>query len=313
MEINCKYCPKNDGIYCCGKIIPHETFYNPHNLEGEIWKPIIGYENLYHVSNYGRVKSLLGGNLKQSTVRILKNRVMKSGYHEVVLYKNKVGKPFKVHRLVATAFIPNAENKPCIDHIDTNRINNNVKNLRWVTIKENCNNSISLKKFRKRMLGENNPFYGKRLSDSHKKKMSLAKMGILNGNRSIPVIQINPHNGQKLKEYQSSAEAERNTGAKEPNILRCCKHNRPIAGGFAWAYKTEYDMCKDTSVYVRPIKYRSLLKPICQYTKEGILVNEYNSLKEASRVTGISKNNISRSAVKQKSLAGGYMWKYKIK
>ena len=197
--------------------------------------------------------------------------------------------------------------------IDTNRINNNVKNLRWVTIKENCNNSISLKKFRKRMLGENNPFYGKRLSDSHKKKMSLAKMGILNGNRSIPVIQINPHNGQKLKEYQSSAEAERNTGAKEPNIIRCCKHNRPIAGGFAWAYKTEYDMCKDTSVYVRPIKYRSLLKPICQYTKEGILVNEYNSLKEASRVTGISKNNISRSAVKQKSLAGGYMWKYKIK
>ena len=67
------------------------------------------------------------------------------GYLFVVLYDGELHKRRPIHRIVADAFIPNPENKPCVDHIDTNRTNNNVDNLRWVTYKENANNPLSLK------------------------------------------------------------------------------------------------------------------------------------------------------------------------
>ena len=111
----------------------------------EQWKKIDGYEN-YSVSCNGEIRN-------DKTGRILKAGMCR--YKSVVLYKNGKGKTFKVHRLVAEAFIPNPNNLPCVDHINTIRYDNRVENLRWCTQKENNNNSLTLEKMSKVMKGKN--------------------------------------------------------------------------------------------------------------------------------------------------------------
>lgn len=96
----------------------------------ERWKPIAGYEN-YSVSSWGRVRNNLTGD-------ILQQERHDKGYLRVDLYgKRGERKHLKVHRLVAEAFIPNTEKKPCVNHIDGNNKNNSISNLEWVTDKEN--------------------------------------------------------------------------------------------------------------------------------------------------------------------------------
>ena len=112
------------------------------NLDGEIWKDVVGYEGLYQVSNIGRIKSLqktfigsLGRPITYA-VKIMKP-VNNQGYKALTLRKNKIRKTLKIHRLVAQAFIPNPENKPDVNHKDLNRSNNHVDNLEWCTRSEN--------------------------------------------------------------------------------------------------------------------------------------------------------------------------------
>jgi len=94
------------------------------------WKQIDEYD--YFVSNTGLVRNKSG--------KILKQMECIRGYVRVGLYKNKGMKKHLVHRLVALAFIPNPENKPQIDHADSNPSNNDVSNLRWATPSENTSN-----------------------------------------------------------------------------------------------------------------------------------------------------------------------------
>ena len=104
----------------------------------EIFVGIKGYENMYEISNIGRVKSLARFNSKKE--RFLKFDIDKKTYTEyfrVTLSKNNQTEKFIVHRLVAEAFIPNPENKPYVNHMDNDGTNNNVDNLEWVTHSEN--------------------------------------------------------------------------------------------------------------------------------------------------------------------------------
>lgn len=78
----------------------------------------------------------------------------------------------KVYRVIAQLFVPNPENKPEVDHIDTNRNNNRADNLRWVTHKENMNNPITLQRLIDSNKGERNGMYGKKHSDETKQKLS---------------------------------------------------------------------------------------------------------------------------------------------
>jgi len=98
-------------------------------MTDEIWKNIIDYES-YSISDLGNVRN-------NTTGRILKPNKNKNGYFMVKLSKNKILKTFLVHRLLALAFIKNPEDKEAVDHIDNNRQNNNLTNLRWATLAEN--------------------------------------------------------------------------------------------------------------------------------------------------------------------------------
>jgi hypothetical protein len=101
-----------------------------------VFKDIDGYEK-YDVSNYGHVRNKKSG-------RILKPATDRGGYHHVSLSKNGKRKNLQVHRLVLIAFVPNPDNKPMCDHIDRNRTNNCLYNLRWSTCSENnINTGIS--------------------------------------------------------------------------------------------------------------------------------------------------------------------------
>lgn len=102
----------------------------------EIWRQIKGYENLYEVSNLGRVKSLPRyGTI--NVARIIKLNHKKSGYVNVTLTKNNSKRTFRVHRLVAEAFIPNPNNKKQVNHINGDKKDNSVSNLEWSTPSEN--------------------------------------------------------------------------------------------------------------------------------------------------------------------------------
>ena len=103
------------------------------------YKWVIGYENLYAISDKGDVYSF-------RSHKYLKPHPNHKGYLMVDLYDGFGGREKGIiHRMVAKAFIPNPDNKPEVDHIDTNRQNNNVYNLRWVTRKENQNNDLTRK------------------------------------------------------------------------------------------------------------------------------------------------------------------------
>ena len=102
-----------------------ETFIKSISEKEEEWKPVIGYEDSYIISNFGKLVSI-----KRKIPIQIKPKTSTQGYLHVVLYSKGVRRYTSIHRLVALAFIPNPENKPQIDHIDRNRANNVHTNLR---------------------------------------------------------------------------------------------------------------------------------------------------------------------------------------
>jgi hypothetical protein len=101
----------------------------------ELWKKITGYE-YYFISSLGIVK-----NTQFNKEKYLKKAKTTIGYEVVLLYKKGKRTLFYVHRLVAINFIPNTENKPQVNHIDGNKLNNCIDNLEWNTAKENINHA----------------------------------------------------------------------------------------------------------------------------------------------------------------------------
>lgn len=113
-------------------------------MKKEIWKDVVGYENIYEVSNLGRIRSAKGKTThsvlhgtRKWTPRVLKQKISEDGTCRADLWKNKAPKTFLVHQLVANAFIKKVEGKDYINHIDGNRLNNHVDNLEWCTYEEN--------------------------------------------------------------------------------------------------------------------------------------------------------------------------------
>lgn len=140
----------------------------------EIWKDIKGYETLYQVSNLGRVKSI-----KNGRNRLLKPALISSGYYQVQLQNRR----FLIHRLVAEAFIKAIPEGYVVDHIDRNKLNNNVDNLRIITRAKNS--SIANK--------------GRKMTAEHKAKIALANTGRTFSHTEETKIKLsNAHRGKKI-------------------------------------------------------------------------------------------------------------------
>jgi len=114
----------------------------------EIWVKIINFEN-YKVSNFGNVKRIESSVMySNNKIHIHKQRLLKKdivkGYNRITLSNNNKIKRFLVHRLVGLYFLQNTENKPCINHKNGNKLDNNVTNLEWVTYSENEKHSYKV-------------------------------------------------------------------------------------------------------------------------------------------------------------------------
>ncbi len=120
------------------------------NIE-EIWKDIPELIGKYQSSSIGRIRSIertivqSNGRVRKFPSKILKHFIDDSGYPRICLYKNDCSpRKYKVHRLVAMAFIPNPDNLPMVNHIDSNKLNACVENLEWCTAQENVIHSFEV-------------------------------------------------------------------------------------------------------------------------------------------------------------------------
>lgn len=96
----------------------------------EEYRPVGGYEGLYEISNYGNIRSL-------RTNRLMKKQIHSRGYYQVMLCKNGKAEHKRIGRMVAEAFIPNDDNLPTVNHKDTNKKNDRVDNLEWMSCGDN--------------------------------------------------------------------------------------------------------------------------------------------------------------------------------
>lgn len=175
----------------------------------EIWKDIKDYEGLYQVSNLGNVKSLKFRNkmtiFERERLLTPKNN---KGYLRVRLSKNNKQRTYSIHRLVANSFIPNNENKPCVNHINGNKKDNRPENLEWCSYSEN---------------------------EQHSRKV-LGKIPI---NRK----KVNKYdlNGNFIAQYNSIAEASESIGRSYSLISSCCNKHIKKAYGYKWEFAKEVD------------------------------------------------------------------------
>ena len=241
----------------------------------EEWRDVAGYEGLYEVSNLGRIRSHYGGKVRY--IKCIKEK----GYLYLNLYKNGKMKRRFVHRLVYESFRGQITDGRQVDHIDGNKENNTLSNLRAVTPRENVNNPATrvryLEAIKKVTSSEQwkqktrdaakrrseNPQWrnnvrkaAKRRSESQEWCINVRKgakkrsesQDWRNNNRDAnrrrlakPILQIDKDTNEVVRRWECMSDATREIGVNRPHISQCCHGKRKTAGGFRWRYATEND------------------------------------------------------------------------
>ena len=205
----------------------------------EIWKTIKGFEN-YKVSNTGKVYSLAKN-------EVMKPWIINSGYQVISLFDRGVRKHMLVHRLVALNFIDNPLNKPQVNHIDGDKLNNNVDNLEWTTASENINHN--------KVLGR---------LDTHTAREVLNKV------QTKAVNQLDIETGKVIATYNTIREACKETGYQDAKITLVCQGKRNSHNGYRWEYVNKEHL---------NTKLKTKVKRVDNETGEEII---YSSMRQAS-------------------------------
>ena len=260
-----------------------------------VWKPIPDYEGYYEVSSNGEIRSCKRYANDRNGLRY--RRVMRqclgcSGYLQVGLRKNGKRKNCKIHKIVASVFVPNPEGKPCIDHINTDRTDNRACNLRWVTIKENSNNPLTKKhsKYgREKVVGER-----RKLCQRFKNNAP---------NRPKPVHRY-ALDGVYIDSFQSLLEAELVTGIEINGIRKALDRPYKYAGGYLWT-TIKTDRCM-------PYKRRrhTKCKTLQMVGSDGVVSKEWTAVRDAAKELGTTHTRILRYMAEGKPM-NGYYFKYK--
>ena len=240
----------------------------------EIWKPIMGYEGLYEVSNLGRVKRL-----KKDKEFILKPIINKFGYLHVSLSKNNIVKNYRIHRLVAETFIPNPDNKPDVDHINTIRTDNRVENLRWVTKQENQNNE---------------------LTRSH-----------LRNNRITKVVQLDL-NGELIKIWDGAVDVEKDLNVSRMPIGQCCRGERKTYKGYIWMFYEDYNNMshEEFNKKIEYVNKNDKIKKVVQLSLNGELINIWDKIKDCTCETNFDTSAITKCCKGKLKSHKGFKWMY---
>lgn len=187
------------------------------------WKDIPEYEGYYQASKSGGIRSLpRNGNIGKKRVKdgLLKQSINK-GYIKVNLSKNNIVKNKKVHFLVCKTFNQEPDYGECVEHLDSNSLNNHYKNLRFSTLKENSQTAVKAGRYKKiaEILGN----------------YSRGKCGELN-HATRKIVQMDME-GNIIKDHVSATYAAKELGICRQHISHCCTGARKSCGGFKWAHK----------------------------------------------------------------------------
>ena len=194
----------------------NEEFIKSISQEGEIWKDVFGYEGYYKASSLGRIAALpriiYRKNGAKQTVRghvVVLFPGGKGGYLYYTFCKDGAKQTRLIHRVIAETFLDNKNNLPIVDHIDGDKFNNCISNLRWVTASENRNTETALKHFENRYC--------------------------ING---VPVVCLKNNKLVKIYQYYSQAKQD---GFYPGKVKEVCDHFYSQHHGYQFMYYDEYN------------------------------------------------------------------------
>lgn len=255
----------------------------------ETWRPVVGWEDLYEISDHGQVRSVECDTIRykkgkpttyHKRQQLRKQKRAANGYMLVCLHRDSTEKTCLVHRLVAEAFIPNPDNLPEVNHKDTCKSNNNIENLEW------CDR-----------------LYNVNYADAREKHTQAV---------SHPIEQLTLQ-GEHIAYFSSTKALHRLTnGAMHGrNIARVLKGESQTAYGYRWRYVEGKDittLALDEPMgerYKRPVNAR-----IEQLTMQGEHVAFFDGMMEAVNKLGYSKTAIWQALNGKNKSSYGYKWRY---
>jgi hypothetical protein len=237
-------------------------------IYNEIWKDI-PYSKNHIISNMGRLYN-------KSTKKYVKGS-NDGRYMRISFERNKSN--YAIHRLVAEVFVENPENKPYVNHKDSDTYNNNVSNLEWVTQSENMIHSLN---------SGFNPF-------------------------ALKIIQYDI-NGKEIRKWNSLNQIEKELNICHGTISVYCNKKQLVNNEFIFRFENQPLNINELSEYMkdRKIIHKDGRIKITQYDKNNKKLKDWNSISDASRALSIDASDIGRCCKNKKKTCGGYIWKYQL-